>query len=166
MKRFALALAACVLFAFAACDNKNNEITAKTFAEEIAGTYNGYSTVSFFNKLYGTYENQNVVITANENGTVNLLFADDSNDEWKWGKYELKGLSVTKSGNIYHISGENNDLYVGPMSGKGDPMGPYSYSMEGNIVSATDAKFVFVVAMGGMGDVTVEFTTGTVPDKE
>lgn len=164
MKRFTLPLAALVLFAFAACDNNKNETPAPNFAEEIAGTYNGYSTASFFGSVYATYENQSIVITANTNGTVDLSFTDSTNEEWRWGEYKLTGLAVTKSGDTYKIAGDGEGLYLPSMSG-GEPSGPYDYTMEGNIVSKTSAEFTFVIP-AVMSGVTIKFITGTAPEEE
>lgn len=155
-------------FVFVASVGAMGEITT-TFvtgqmpdALKITGTYTGYSEVSYFGSVQETHENQNIVITPNENGTVNLSFSDKDNEDWMWGEYKLEELAITQSEGIYKIAG-SGDAYISNPSGDGDPVGPYSYTMEGNIVSTTDAGITFILALGGMGNINIAFTTGTAP---
>lgn len=149
----------------------NLSITFKTgkidYPAAIAGTYKGYTSVTFTHASY-SYEDQEIVITANSDGTASLYFNDADNTEWLWGEYDLADITIARENvdyvNTYSISGSGSGLYVGPMSEGGDPLGPYDYTMEGSIVSTEKAEITFTLPF--MGGVTVKFVTGTPPAEE
>lgn len=154
MKKSTLIAAVAAVVMFAACDDNNNNDGEKPFSPaDIAGTYEGYASVSFFGTSQGTYDNQTVVITADEEGKVSLSYVSDT-----WGSFAVEALTVGQSGDGYTVSGDGTVS----MGMQGQPAKDYEFTLAGTVGSLTDAAMTFTIP-AVMGGLTVEFITGEAP---
>lgn len=142
---------------FASCDDNRNNDGEKPFSPaDIAGTYEGYASVSFFGASQGTYDNQSVAITAGDDGKVALAYVSDT-----WGSFTIKSVTVAQSGDKYTVSGDGTVS----MGMQGQPAKDYEFAMTGTVRSLTDAAMTFTIP-AVMGGLTLEFITGDAPAVE
>lgn len=156
MKKINFLMTAFALLALAACDDNNNtgeEPDNTVKAEDIAGTYNGYTkgTSTHFTDMVVTGES--IVITANEDNTVDLAFTSKG----LWGEYAIENMAVTKKDGAYTVSASGKVALAHQGATK-----DYDYTMTASIKSAADASIVFSIpeVMGGL---TVTFVPGEAP---
>ena len=135
---------------FVSCsDNDDDE---PNFAKEIAGAYKGYSVGAcnmFSDYLLG--DESTATITANEDGTINLVYKSGSGD------FTLNNLKLS-SNKSFSGSGEV------AMSMGGSTGGSYDYTLEGSVdgskVLSLKANVDIPVPMGKM---EIDFIQGETP---
>ena len=135
---------------FVSCsDNDDDE---PNFAKEIAGAYKGYSVGAcnmFSDYLLG--DESTATITANEDGTINLVYKSGSGD------FTLNNLKLS-SNKSFSGSGEV------AMSMGGSTGGSYDYTSEGSVdgskVLSLKANVDIPVPMGKM---EIDFIQGETP---
>lgn len=138
---------------FVSCSDDDNDSTqddnGNNSAQNIAGAYSGYSigeSRMFTDYLMG--DDASATITANEDGTINLVYKSGAGD------FVLNNLEVADNS----FSGEGQvTLAMG-----GGPGSSYEYTLEGSVSNdkVLTLKAVVPAVMGGM---TVNFIQGETP---
>lgn len=134
----ALALTAC---------SDDDEI--KNYANEIAKTYTGNTEASstYFNGM--TAENQTVTLTAITSETVKIDYTSDT-----WGTFAINDATVTKSGDVYTITGEGTST----MGMSGQEPKQYECNFTGTVNNGNaDFTFTCPAVMGGLN---IHFISG------
>lgn len=134
--------------AFVSC-SENDDTDNTGAAKAIAGTYQGYSIGK--SKLFSDYlmgDQASATITANEDGTINLVYKSGAGD------FTLNNIPLSAQS----FSGEGE---VGLMMGNGNAT-KYEYSLKGSIdhSKVLTLKANLPVPMGGLD---VEFIQGETP---
>ena len=127
-----------------------NAITLTAMASAVNGTYLGESSYSF---AFGTGEGDLTAITITDNndeaGTVSVVFSSDY-----WGTYTYHAATVTIQSGACSIEANETQSIASPMTGAtSEYEGTFSAVLSDNGLTATN-----VIAMGGMGNVTSNFT--------
>jgi len=127
----------------------------------VPGSYEGWTSAS---SAYFKAMNNNgdkVVITANEDGTVNVTYTSVS-----WGEATFKNVVVNKTdaGFTFTASGESTILMPGM---GGNEAKEYAAIMESGVLSTDLQTYTFVFsAPSVMGGTTMTFQNGTAPEEE
>lgn len=153
LKEILKASAVAILAAGLASCDKDNEETA---AQLIAGSYSGWSKFVFTYMPAGmSYDNQTIVLAANEDGTVKLIYTSDD-----LGSCELANVAVSEDGTDYKLAGEG--VFLMGMSGTPKE---YDCTFEGTVSGDKETySFVFTIP-AVMGGSTITFQNGTAPSE-
>ena len=158
IKFMAMAIMALSAFSLTCCSDDDEEevyyVVESTPAEDIEGTYSGYTTVIFtYISLPYAYADQTLTLTANDDGTATLSYSNDT-----WGDYEADDIEVTEnSDGSYTLSG-TGEAYV---SGHSSSSTAYEATIAGTIDSDGNMELSF--SMSFMGTTTVTFISGDCP---
>lgn len=118
--KFALSMMVAVLFMTACSDDDNNEGT-QNLAQNIAGTYKGYTIAELKHiTIPTTTADEAITMTDNADGTANVAF-----ESKQWGKFNISKAAITLTGDNYSIKGSGKTLM----------------SMDANSVKEYDCKF-------------------------
>lgn len=146
-----LALAACLLMV-AACSDDEKPITP---AENISGTYNGYSEAAFqYVTTPMVTDGESLSITANSEGnTATVNYTSGS-----FGEFTIDNATVSLAAGTYTLEGDGSTLM-----GMGEQKSEYPCTLTGTLNEGrTEGSFVFNVP-GVMGGMTITFTLGDAP---
>jgi hypothetical protein len=134
--------------AFTACNDDKEEAPA----QDVAGTYTGYTSASSAYFSDRNADNQTVTVTAIDDTHATITYTSDD-----LGTYSYESAVVTKNGDTYTIAGEG----TATMGMHGASAKEYESTVSGQIVNGS-ATFTFVCpsVMGGM---TIAFQPGTAP---
>ncbi|MDR1200270.1 MAG: calycin-like domain-containing protein [Tannerellaceae bacterium] len=138
----------------AACGSDDDDSTPN-LAQDIAGTYKGYTVAEFkYTAIPMTTPGESISLAANENGTCNISF-----ESGQWGKFTMSDAVTSLKNNVYTVEGSGKTLMgMDPASQK-----EYECTIEGTI--SKDKKtvsFVFNVP-SVMGGLKITFTLGDAP---
>lgn len=141
---------------FMAACSSNNDDPATNPAQEIAGTYTGYSVAEHkYISIPVTTPGEKITIAANENGTCDISFPSGSG----YGTFTISGAAVSAKGNTYSISGEGKTV----MGMTAESQKEYACTVEGTISSDKKTVSVVLTCPTVMGGLTVEFIAGEAP---
>ncbi len=143
------------LFAFTACSDDDSDDGGESVAwAGIAGTYTGYTSTTFaYTTFPMVYENETLVISVNQDGTVDMRL--DSQD---WDTV-VTGANVVEGGSDYSIQGSATASLAGHDGTVSDYEGTVSatVSKDRGTVSCT------ISLPGVMGGTTISFRNGEAP---
>lgn len=139
-------------------EEEEEDLGDETEGSALAGTYTGTLDVSLSDTYYyGPYDDQQIIITANDDGTINIIYdAYDnytSGSGYDWGDYELTSVTVYESDGVYQFSTSGTStIYYGSFT-------PSGYEIEctfaGTITDTSDFEFTITYNIMGMFDATM-----------
>ncbi|NDV78965.1 calycin-like domain-containing protein [Dysgonomonas sp. 511] len=151
--KLSMIMMAVILF-MAACSSDDDDL-ATNIAQDVAGTYKGYTVADFqYTSIPMTTPDQSISITANEDGTSNIFYESDT-----WGKFTILNATVSLKNNVYTISGSGKTVMA---MGSADPK-EYDCSIEGTISKDKQTVSFFFDIPVPMGGIEITFTQGDAP---
>lgn len=132
-----------------ACSEKDDPETAA----DLAGTYVGYTNAScaYFKDRYT--DNETVKVTANEDGTLKVVFESAS-----WGTFNVDKAKFSKEGKTFKFTGS------GKVSmGMGKTTKEYDFTMTGTTDAEKKAYAIAYSIPAVMGGLTVTLLPGSAP---
>ena len=120
----------------------------------LAGTYEGYTDAdcSYFQDRYT--DGESVTVTANEDGTVKVVFESDS-----WGTFTVESAAATKEGEEYVFTGSGSVAM-----GMGGQPSNYDFTVNGRTNTAKDDFSIAFNIPAVMGGLTITLLPGTAPE--
>lgn len=157
MKLRDLGLLIIAAFMFVACEKEDGVTGNKAPANEISGSYTGYSLATFKYSAVPMVTGEEVVaVSENADGSVNLIY-----NSKQWGEFTVSSAKVSGSNDIYVVTGEGKTL----MGMSGDSKKEYECLLNGT-VNKKDNKVGFVFSVPSvMGGLNIEFYNGEMPDE-
>ena len=154
-----MAIALCMV---ACSDDDDDEayVVESTPAEEIESTYTGYSYTSF---AYGDIlveSGESVAVTANTDGTVDVVLTSTT-----WGTWTVPGATVTETSSGYTIEGTGTaDVSMSSsLAVAAETRSSYDCTLTATIsADLSEAEFVFYASF--MGGTTITVGTTAVAD--
>lgn len=124
----------------------------------LAGSYSGYTkAVAQYFPDGMLADNQTITVTANNDGTVNIVYESDT-----WGKFTVEKATISLADGVYKIEGDGKT----EMGMSADSIKAYDCTLVASIDAAKEnPSFVFTVP-AVMGGLTVEFFSGDMPTEE
>ena len=146
-----MAIALCAV----ACSDDDEKTEDVNLAQEVAGTYNGYTSAAFtYSPTPTVTPKETVKVTDKGDSKVDITLTSAT-----WGEYKLTDVPVTLSGSTYSMSGSGN-VTIGGYNGGGSS--EYPFELKGTIDAAKE-EVSFVVTLNIMGGTTITFTEGDAP---
>ncbi|MCM1313567.1 MAG: calycin-like domain-containing protein [Bacteroides sp.] len=120
-------------------------------------TYKGYTSAAFaYSPTPIVTADETVTVTANENGTVNVVMASST-----WGTATISNVAVEVEDGIYTLKGEGTSAMA---MGGGTPK-EYPCTLEGTISGdKEDVDMAFSLSI--MGGTTITFRLGDAPEEQ
>lgn len=120
----------------------------------LADTYEGYTDAdcSYFQDNYT--DGESVTVTANEDGTVKVVFESDS-----WGTFTVESAAATKEGEEYVFTGSGSVAM-----GMGGQTSNYDFTVNGRTNTAKDDFSIAFNIPAVMGGLTITLLPGTAPE--
>jgi len=126
-------------------------------AQNIAGSYDGWVKMVMAYAPDGiNYDGQSITITANEDGTVNVVYSSTD-----LGEATISNVAVTKDGDSYKLAGEGTML-MGMSEKKSD----YACQLSGTISADKETYSIVLTLPSVMGGTTITFANGSAPAAE
>lgn len=147
----ALFLALAATFAFTACSDNDDEPV--NLGAEVASSYQGYTVAScrYFANQVAPDQTVKLSTVADNYNAVDVDFTSDT-----WGQFSIKNAEVSKSGDVYVISGTGTSTM-----GMGENINEYNCTLAGTVNGGV-ATFTFSCP-AVMGGLSVEFLQGDIP---
>ncbi|MCD7962417.1 MAG: hypothetical protein LUF90_02445 [Rikenellaceae bacterium] len=140
------------------CSDDKNEDDVVNYAKVIAGNYSGYTSATngagYFIDMIT--ENEGLVITANEDGTANLVLTSS-----QWGTFSSERVTVKSTSGGYTVSGSGATELSAHESSE---TSSYQFTFTGTIVSLNDAELVFDFPALMTNGTIITFKTGSAPE--
>lgn len=138
-------------------EEEEENLGDETEGSALAGTYTGTLDVAVSTYEYGPYSDQQVIISANDDGTINIIYDayDDysSGSGYNWGDYELTNVTVYESDGVYQFSTTGTaTIYYGSFTPSGYGI---EYTFVGTITDTSDFEFTITYNIMGMFDATM-----------
>lgn len=143
---------AMIAITFTSCSNDNEE--SVNLAEQVAGQYKGFAYASFtYSSTPLTYTDENVTITSNNDGTVNLTFESGA-----WGTYSINNATAKLENGSYTFTG-NGSVSITSHAGSS------SYDFTSEVTLTSEKILIIDISLPSvMGGTTIKFTSGDAPD--
>lgn len=137
-----------------ACSDDDNDDQVVNLAQEVAGTYSGYTSSAFsYSPNPVITPSETVTVTAVSETTVNVTYSSDT-----WGEYTLTDVPVEVSGSTYTLAGSGK-VTIGMHGNSGE----YDYTFAGTIGSGkSNPSFTFTLP-AVMGGTVITFVEGDAP---
>ena len=122
----------------------------------LAGSYKGYTDADcrYFQDRYTNDES--VILTANDDGTVKVVFESAS-----WGTFTVTSATITQEGGVYAFSGEGSVAM-----GMGGSTSNYDFTLSGSTNAAKDTFSIAFTVPAVMGGLTITLLPGSAPSVE
>lgn len=151
------------VFGMTSCSSADNAVIEiplpveePALATIIAGTYNGWTNASatYFSGMIG--ENDNVEITANADGTINVIYTSKT-----WGTATINNVLVAEKDGQYTVAGAEGVIAMASHSGE---VKEYAVLLNGGTISKDLKTYAFEFnAPSVMGGTTMAFAAGEAP---
>lgn len=155
-------LSALVAFGMTSCSVSDNavvelpEVIDGGSAEAVAGEYNGYTSASaaYFSGMIS--ENDKVVVTANNDNTVDLTYTSTT-----WGVATFKGVEVALANGVLTLAEAEGTI---AMASHGGETKEYACLLTEASIAVSKSAYTFVFnAPAVMGGTTMTFVEGEAP---
>lgn len=144
-----------VALLMAACGSDNNSNDDSTPAEDITGTYAGYTVADFqYTSIPMTTAGESISLVANADGTCNISFESST-----WGKFTISDASVVLKNDNYTITGSGETV----MGHDAASQKTYACTIEGTISKDKKTVSLMFNVPAVMGGLEVTFTQGDAP---
>lgn len=155
LKNF-LAMMVIALCAVACSDDDDNDQNVN-LAQEVAGTYNGYTSAKFsYSPSPTVTPKEKVEIADKGDSKVDVTLTSNT-----WGEFKITDTVVTKDGNAYKMEGTGKAT----LEMSGHAAGEYEFTLTGSVEQGKKNPS-FVVSLTIMGGTTITFIEGDAPVKE
>ncbi len=138
------------------CDDDDDDVTVDegTLAENVIGSYSGYTSTTFPYISYAmAYEGETVAITTADDSSVDVTLTSTT-----WGTYEISGAALSLSNGVYTIAETSG---TGSMTGHSGSTSTYDVTMTGTVEDGNVTLTVTIPTL--MGGTTIVFRTGDAP---
>jgi len=150
-----------IVFGAAAFTSCSDDDDNTNLAKEIAGTYYG-NTVAGFGYATYNYEGDTLTVTANGDGTANVIFTNSANDlvtegapyKLGFGTYTDMNMTVTKTADGTYTMVGKDSVAIGMPGVSGARNYPYDSQY-----TVSDGKVTAKYTLAIMGGTTVTFTS-------
>ncbi|MGM9776690.1 MAG: calycin-like domain-containing protein [Candidatus Coprenecus sp.] len=143
-----------IILAASSCEK--NKIEEPAINTQIAGEYSGYSSAScnyFSDKIT---ENEKATVTANADGTVDVIFNSST-----WSEFKISKATCRKEGDSFIFEGKGSaKLGMG-----GDQMKDYDFTMNGKTDAAKEKYSILYTIPDVMGGLKIELLPGKPAEK-
>jgi len=126
-------------------------------AKYLADSYDGWVKMAMAYAPDGiNYDGQSITITANEDGTVNVVYSSTD-----LGEATISNVAVTKDGDSYKLEGEGTMLM-----GMSEKKSEYACQLSGTISADKETYSIVLTLPSVMQGTTITFTNGSAPAAE
>lgn len=126
----------------------------------VAGSYDGYVKAVFKYAPDGIItDGEKVAITANEDGTVKVVYTSNTEAQYSWGTTTIESATVTRDGDNYKLEGTGKSL----LGMHGGATKDYDCKFSGTISKDGESVSFIITVQAVMGGTTITFTQGDAP---
>lgn len=145
-----------VLLTVALCTVACSKDDGVNLSEQVAGTYNGYTTSSFFSGSYtSSVAGETVAITSNTDGTLRIVYTSE-----EWGSFIVSDATVTQTNGKYLVSGSGSIEMASHGAGTATA---YPFTVEGSVSQDKSSVVILFSIPGVMNGTDITFYAGDMP---